>query len=104
MEDDVLARVISVEKEIQACLEKERKKAQEWIEEVRKETEKEFIREEGLIREASKMSAEKAVDDAAARAKNIVGEAETKAERLLNVGDEILREIIMRRLYMILPE
>lgn len=35
MEDDVLARVISVEKEIQACLETERTRAREWLEEVR---------------------------------------------------------------------
>jgi vacuolar-type H+-ATPase subunit H len=104
MEDDVLAKVISAEKEIQACLEAERTRAREWLEEVRKETEEECIRAEERIMEASKMSAEQARDEAMARAKNIVSEAETRAERLLNLSDKTLREIIMRRLNMILLE
>ena len=99
-----MARVISVEKEIQACLETEKTRAREWLEAVRKETEEEYTRAEELIREASRGSAEQARDEATARAKNIVSEAKTRAERLLNLSDETLRGIIMRRLNMILPE
>lgn len=50
------------------------------------------------------MSAEQARDEATARATNIVSEAKTRAERLVNLSDETLRGIIMRRLNMILPE
>ena len=104
MEDDVLARVISVEKEIQACLEAERTKAAEWLENVRKEAEEEFAKEEEQIREAFRASAEKARDEAQARAGQIVKDAEEKEERLMSLSDKTLKGIIMRRLDMILPE
>ena len=99
-----MARVISAEKEIQAYLETERSRAREWLEEVRKDTEGECIRAEELIREASRRTSEQARNEAMARAKDIVSEAEDRAERLLNLSDETLRGIIMRRLNMILPE
>ena len=104
MEDDVLARVISVEKEIQARLEGERTRAGEWLEKMRKETEVECIKAEECIRETSRKSAEQARDEAMTGAKNIIGGAADRAERLLNLSDETLRGIIMRRLNMILPE
>jgi len=99
-----LARVISVEKEIQARLEVERTRAGEWLEKVREETEVECIKAEERIREASRKSAEQARDEAMSRAQDIIREAEDRAERLLNLSDETLRGIIMRRLNMILPE
>ena len=104
MDDDVLARVISVEKEIQTRIEGERTRAGEWLEKMRKETEVECIKAEERITEASQKSAEQARDEAMTGAKNIIGEAEDRAERLLNLSDETLRGIIMRRLNMILPE
>lgn len=104
MEDDVLSRVISVEKEIQVCLEAERSKARAWLEGVRKEAEEEFIRKEEGLREAFRMSAEQAKDEAMAKAGNMIKDAEAKAERLLNLSDGTLRGLIMRRLNMVLPE
>jgi vacuolar-type H+-ATPase subunit H len=104
MEDDVLVRVISVEKEIQTCLEAERTKAREWLEGVRKESEEEFAREAECIREESRKSAERAKNEAMTKAKIIIKEAGGRAERLLNLNDETLREMILRRLGMILPE
>jgi hypothetical protein len=104
MEDDVLARVISTEKEIQARLEIERTKAREWIEGVRKESEGEFIREAKRVREATRKTEEQARNEAVTRTDIIIKEAGERAERLLNLSDETLREIIMRRLGTILPE
>jgi len=104
MQDDVLARVISAEKEIQFLLETEKARAREWLDEVRKETEAEFIKAEERVKEESRMSAEQALDEATTRAKNVVTEAKTRAGRLLDLSDKTLKGIIMRRLNMILPE
>ncbi len=104
MEDDVLTRIISVEKDIQASLASERSEAWQWLEEVRRETEGEFIKAEARIREASQKSLEKARKEATIKGENIVREAEENAARLRNLDDETLRGIIMRRLAMILPE
>ena len=99
-----MARVISVEKEIQTCLEAERAKTREWLEGVKKEAEEEFARGEEQTREALRKSAEQSKDEAVARAGKIVKNAEEKAERLLALSDETLRGIIMRRLHTIVPE
>jgi len=104
MEDDVLARVISVEKEIQTSLEAERGKAGEWLEGVKKEAEEEFVKGEEQTREVFRKSTERSKDEAVARAAKIVKNAEEKASRLLALNDETLREIIRRRLHMIMPE
>jgi hypothetical protein len=104
MEEDVLARVISTEKEIQACLDVERTKAREWIEGVRKEGEEEFIAEGDRIRETARTAAEQVRNEAMSRAEIIMKEAGERAERLLNLSDETLRDAVMRRLGMLLPE
>ncbi len=100
----MLSRVISVEKEIQACLEAERAKSREWLDGVKKEAEEEFAREEEQIREAFRRSAKRSKDESAARAAKIIKDAEEKAERLIALSDEALRGIIMRRLHTIVPE
>ena len=99
-----MARVISVEKEIQARLEAERARSREWLEGVKKEAEEGFSREEGQTREAFRKSAEQSRDEAVARAGEIVKNAEEKAERLLVLSDETLKGIIMRWLHTIVPE
>lgn len=104
MENDVLAKVISVEKEIQDCLEGERAKAREWLDEVRKETAEELIKGEELIRKALDESLKQARDEAMEKAEILRKETEEWAERLMKLSDETLREIIMRRIKMILPE
>jgi vacuolar-type H+-ATPase subunit H len=104
MEDDVLARVISVEKEIQSRLEAERAKSLEWLEGIKREAEEEFATKEEQTRAAFRKSAEQSKDEAVAKAGKIVKNAEKKAERLLALSDETLKEIIMRRLHMIMPE
>jgi len=104
MEDNVLSRVISVEKELQVCLEAERNKAREWLEGVRKEAEEEFARKEERMREAFRISAAQAKDEAMAKAGDMIKAAGEEAERLLNLSDETLRGTIMQSLNMVLPE
>ncbi len=104
MEDDVLAKVIIVEKEIQDCIETEKAKAREWLEEVRKETEEELIKAEEGIRRALDESLKHARDEAMAKAETLIKMTEEGADRLMKLSDETLREIIMRRVRMILPE
>ncbi len=98
-----MARVISVEKEIQACLEAERARSREWLEGVKKDAEERFAREEEQAGEAFRKFVEKSRDEAAAMAGRIIENAEEEAEQLLALSDETLRGIIMRRLRTILP-
>lgn len=104
MEDDVLARVISAEKEIQECLEVERNKARAWLEGVQKEAEEEFARQMEQARDTFTKSVEQAKTEAEAEAAKIVRNAQDKSGQFLALGDETLGRIIIRRLDMILPE
>ncbi len=104
MEDDALAKVISAEKEIQACLETEKSKAREWLEGIQKEAEEDFARKVDQTRETLRRSAEQAKAEAAARAGKIIQDAQDKSERFQALSDETLGRIIIRRLNMILPE
>lgn len=103
MEDDVLARVISVEKEIQACIERQRAEAQEWLETVRKEAEEEYKKAEEFISESSQRFLEQARGETIAKAGLIVSGAADKAAKVLQLGSETLSRAVAGRLNMILP-
>jgi hypothetical protein len=104
MDSDILGMVISVEKEIQACLEAERVKASEWLEGIKKSYGEEFAQEEARIREDLLKSAAEAEDEATAKAGVIIKDAEEKAARLASLSDEALTGIIMQRITGGLPE
>ncbi len=103
MERDILAEVISAEKEIQKCIELEKTKAHEWIERVRREAEEELAREEERLKGSFGKAMEGAKGDAADKASLVMREAAAKADRLEKMNDEVLVGVIMKRLNGIVP-
>ena len=103
MEDDVLSRVVAVEKEIQQRLELERTNAREWLEKTRAEQERKFLEEETLIKKESDSVYGQAVKDAEARASEMLDEAREEAARLEKEDDEVLARIVMKHIDGILP-
>lgn len=103
MEKDILSRVIEVEKEIQERLISERRKAAEWLEKVKREAEEEVLKED----ENLKMTCEKMIGDAEARAEKeaaeITGDAASQAGLLSVMSDETLEKIVMKHISSILP-
>jgi len=104
MEKDLLGEVIEVEKELQKCLEQERIRSREWLEQAGKEFEEEAAQEEALIRRSADRSREQAEQDAAARAAEIVMQAERLAARLGTLRNDSVSRIVKDHLRMILPE
>ena len=104
MDNDVLGMVISVEKEIQSCLEAEKVRSLEWLEGINKSSEEEFAQEEAHIREDFLKSAAEAKNVAMAKAELIIRDAEEKAGRFLSLSDETLTGIIMQKITKVLPE
>ncbi|TAN43179.1 MAG: hypothetical protein EPN25_01670 [Nitrospirae bacterium] len=104
MEDDLLARVLSAEKEIQAYLDTERTKVLEWLERKRQEAEAEFGEEEHRLREEVRLSSESSRAAAITEAGKIIDTAEQRAAILLSIGDDTLKEIVMKRIGLILME
>ena len=99
-----MGMVISVEKERQSCLEAEKIKASEWLEDIKKSSGEEFAQEEARIREDFLKSATEAKDAAMAKVGLIIKVAEEKAGRLAILSDETLTAIIMKKIARVLPE
>jgi vacuolar-type H+-ATPase subunit H len=103
MEKDLLGEVIEAEKEIQKCLELEKVKSREWLEQTRKEFEEEVEREEKNLRESLRQAIEQAAKEAEAKASDIVRQAERTAGRLTAVKNDTLSRIVGTHVRTILP-
>ena len=103
METDILNAVIQAEREIQQKLEGEQKKAREWLQSVRTETDQALLAEEARL----KALLEEAVTDAKAqaerRAEELVASAVRTAKALGAMSEEALRGLVERALIRILP-
>jgi len=98
MKRDILAEVISVEKDIQQCIEAEKTKVRDWIEEVRREAEEELEKEKENIKASFGKVVEEAKSEAEREASLIIQEASAKAGRLAKLNDQILSDIVMKQL------
>jgi vacuolar-type H+-ATPase subunit H len=103
MEKDLLGEVIEVEKEIQKCLELEKVKSGEWLEQTRKEFEEEVEREEKNLRESLQQAIEQATKDAGVKASDIVRQVERTAGRLTTLKNDTLSRIAEKHVRTILP-
>ena len=103
MENDLLDKIIAAEKEIKECLDDEKAKAREWLQNVRKEAEEDFGREMAKTREFFNETVETAKKEAEHKAALIVRAAKEQTERIEEVDDDTLKRAIMRHLHRILP-
>ena len=103
MEEDILGKVVEVEKEIRQRLETEKEKSAQWLATACSDAEKEVNRtqedQKGLLdaalEEARAVSGEKA--------SQMIEDAKLSAEKLEGIGSEELRKIILRHISTILP-
>ncbi len=103
MEEDILGKVVEIEKEIHQRLETEKEKSAEWLAKAREDVEKEVNK----TKEDLKGSLDAAIKEARAvsgeKASQIIEDAKLSAEKLEGLGSEKLREIILRHISTILP-
>ena len=103
MDDDILGKVVEVEKEVQQRLEIEKKMSQEWLKKVKKDAEEKVVAEEAEIKEAFNVALKNAKLNAEKRVAAIIKDANEEAERLKGLGDEILKKAILKHITVILP-
>jgi vacuolar-type H+-ATPase subunit H len=104
MDKDILNEVIGAEKEIQQCIERERDRVREWIEAVKKESAEAVAGAEKSDGETLGRALEEARQEAQARAKRTVKDAEERAAGFENLDGAALKAIVMKRLPRILLE
>ena len=103
MEDDILSKIVEVEKEIQERTEIEKNKAHEWFEKVKKDAETELVTVEKELYESLNRELQDAKQHAEKKASEILLDAQTKAERIEKLSDEILKTVILKYIITILP-
>lgn len=103
MEKDILSKVIEVEGAIHKRISLEKERADELIENARKEAEGEVIREEARLKAGLEMAIKEAKSDAEKSASEMISEADLVSLGLMNISDAELKEIIMRHIRKILP-
>jgi vacuolar-type H+-ATPase subunit H len=103
MERDVLNEVIEVEMDIHGRLLAEKRKAEEWVDDVKKKAEKDILLEEERIKKLFEQAIKDARLDAEKKAHEIIADANEKAERLAAINDEFLIKTIRKHIVRILP-
>ncbi len=104
MKNDIIMEIVSIERELNAKIEEERKKADEWLEEYKMEIYK--LKESFIIELENEMKEyENTVGkDAERMASEIIKEAEEIADMLKKrTDDESLKHIILKYIKQILP-
>lgn len=101
---DILSAVIETEREIQAALDSERKKAREWVECVRAEEEHRIAEEEERLKAWAADALTKSEAEAMTRAEAIIRRAENISRMLSRMDDDSIRRLLSAHLTVILPE
>lgn len=103
MEDDVIGKVVEVEKEIADKIEIEKKMSQQWLEGKKREAEENISREDADFKESLNRSVQSARLAAESRAAAIIQDAEDEAARFNRLGDEAIKALLLKHLSRILP-
>lgn len=101
---DILGEIVKVEKDIELAYQRELKKAQDTLLQVKTEAEKELKYEEEKAESLLKEYLEENRRQAEKKAEEIVLEARFLTEKYKGLTDEALTGIILRHMIRILPE
>lgn len=103
MENDILREIIDVEKEIQQSVDHTRVMMHEWLNARKKEIEDELARSESEMQAAFQNSREMAIEEARKKATNIIEDAEQRASRIVQIKNDVLKNMVSSNLHKILP-
>jgi hypothetical protein len=101
MDDDILSKVVEVEKEVQLGIEKDI--SHEWLENVKRDAEEKILREEKELKIALNEAIKKTNINSEKEAVEIIKNADKEADKLERLGNDILKKIILKHIYRILP-
>lgn len=103
MENDILHRLIEVEKEVQQRLELEKSKSKAWLQKVREDAEREIHALETGLKETLAQEINTAELNAGKKASDILENAHKKSGFLEKIGNGQLKKIILKHISGILP-
>lgn len=103
MKEEILGAVVKVEKEIALAIESEKKRSQERLDALRKETGLTVTKEKKLLQHSLNQYITKARALSEEEASHLVADAEEAAERLGNISDDVLKKIIKKYITGVLP-
>ena len=103
MEEDILGKVVEVEKEIRHRLETEKEKSAQWLAKAREDAGKEVNRTKEDLKGSLDAAIKEARGVSEKKALQMIEDAKLSAEKLEGLGSEELKKIILRHISTILP-
>jgi vacuolar-type H+-ATPase subunit H len=103
MDDDILSKVVEVEKEVRQKIDIEKKMSGEWLEKIKKEAKQKILAEEENLEKALSNAIKKTKTDAEEKTAAITANTYQEAERLKGLSDNILKKAILKHISKILP-
>ncbi|MFN3481096.1 MAG: hypothetical protein ACK415_12040 [Thermodesulfovibrionales bacterium] len=104
MEDSGISRIVAIEKEIQERIEEERKRAEQWLEEVKRKAEGDLVRIEEEVKRIYNERLSLLEKEIRNNACNIIEEAMRWHQWVNNLGDDKLKTVLLKFIMMIIPE
>jgi vacuolar-type H+-ATPase subunit H len=103
MENDILYRVIEVERDIYMRISLEKERADALINKANEASEEDLLRDDERLKADIKTAVDEAKADAEKRAVEIISSARMFSERLSSISDDELKEIMAGHIRRILP-
>lgn len=103
MEQDTLAEILRVEKELREQLDAERHRASEWLAATCRELDAAHQRDLAALQAAAPQGGPGAAGEASQQATQLIREAEAATRSLAGFQDDYLRPVVRRHLAVILP-
>lgn len=104
MDQSTLAEILGVEKDIRAQLDAEREQAGRWLEDARREIERDHEARRAQLQTELQQRREAALRAAQERASALVKHAEAVASRQALASDDDLQPLVRRQLAILVPE
>lgn len=103
MKEDILEKIVNVERQIQEKIQKETLRAEEWLKEIRRKAEIDIKKEEDDLRNLLEECTIEAEIESRKEAENLIEKAKAYEKELLSIIDSALKDLLIRHLKKILP-
>lgn len=103
MKEDILEKIVSVERQVHEKIQEETIKAEEWLKEIRRKAEIDVKTEEDTLRNSLDKYIVDAEIESKKEAENLIENAKAYEKELLSILDSSLKDLLIRYLKKILP-
>lgn len=103
MKEDILEKIVNIERQIEERIQEETLKAEEWLKEIKRKAEIDIQTEEDIFRKLLEQWTINAEIESKKDAETLINNAKSYERKLLSISDSLLKDLLIRHLKKILP-